>query len=109
VALLRGRAQEVIADPWHDIFVSAITGWEVATKRIRGTMAAPSNLASEIETKGFLELPLTCRHAERVAALPSHHRDPFDRFLVAQAQIEGLTLVTRDQRIREYEIEILEA
>ena len=62
-----------------------------------------------IEAKGFTHLPLTFGHAEQAAALPMHHRDPFDRFLIAQARIEGLTLVTRDSRIRRYQVDVLEA
>jgi PIN domain nuclease of toxin-antitoxin system len=58
---------------------------------------------------GFLELPVTFRHAQRVAGLPAHHRDPFDRLLIAQAEVEGLALVTRDPVFRRYKVERIEA
>lgn len=57
------------------------------------------------EESGFLELPITFRHAQRVAGLPAHHRDPFDRLLIAQAEVEGLTLVTRDPVFEPYAVE----
>ena len=62
-----------------------------------------------VEESGFLELPITFRHAERVAGLPAHHRDPFDRLLIAQAELEGLTLVTRDPAFARYAVERIEA
>ena len=109
VALLSERAQAAITDPWNDVFVSAVTGWEVATKRLRGLMRAPADLSSVIEAKGFSHLPLTFQHAEQAAALPMYHRDPFDRFLIAQAQLERLTLVTRHRHIPQYGVDVLRA
>lgn len=96
--------QAAIADPHNDVFVSAITGWEIAVKQAKGRLAAPDNLSMLIEQKGFTHLPLTFHHAEQAGSLPLHHRDPFDRFLVAQAQAEGLILVTRDGLIRRYDV-----
>lgn len=98
-----------IADPWNDVLVSAVSGWEIAVKRARGFIRAPTDLTAAIEAKGFTHLPLTFGHAEQAAALPMHHRDPFDRFLIAQARMEGLTLVTRDERIHNYEVDVLPA
>ena len=74
-----------------------------------GKLTAPDNLAAVADTKGFTHLPLTYHHAEQAAALPMHHRDPFDRFLVAQAQAEGLILVTRDRNIPKYGVRIIAA
>ena len=71
-------------------FVSAITGWEIAYKRVRKRIVAPENLDILIEERGFTHLPLTFHHAECAAGLPMHHRDPFDRFLIAQAQSDGV-------------------
>ena len=95
-------ARAAIASPRNDIFVSAITGWEIAVKRARGRMRAPDNLSAIIEERGFTHLPLTFHHAELAGNLPKHHRDLFDRLLVAQAQAEGLVLVTRNARIPRY-------
>lgn len=109
VPQLNSLAHDEIADPRNEVFVSAITGWEIAVKRAQGRISAPDNLGTVIEDRGFTHLPLTFRHAEQAGNLPMHHRDPFDRFLVAQAQIEGLVLVTRDARIRLYDVPTLAA
>ena len=102
--LLGGRATVAIADPGNEVFVSAASIWELALKRAKVLLDAPENLSSVVEQAGFLPLPLTLFHAEQAAMLPMHHRDPFDRMLIAQAQAEGLVLVTRDSYIRRYGI-----
>lgn len=102
VAELADGARARIADPRNEIFVSAITGWEIAVKRAKGKITAPRNLAALVEERGFIHLPLTFHHAEQAGDLPMHHRDPFDRFLIAQAQAEGLVIITRDARIPLY-------
>ncbi len=99
----------VIADPANRAYVSAITGWEIAVNRAKGRMVAPDHLQTLILDRGFLHLPLTYEHAERAARLPEYHKDPFDRFLIAQAQSENLTIVTRDQRIPLYAVDTLVA
>lgn len=96
--------REAIADPGNEVFVSAVSGWEIAIKKAKGRLVAPGNLATVVEEKGFTHLPLTFEHAEGTAALPNHHRDPFDRMLIAQARAEGLVLVTRDARISLYDV-----
>lgn len=101
---LADTARAAIANASNDIFVSAITGWEIAVKRAKGAMTAPDNLSAIVEEKGFVHLPLTFHHAEQAGKLPMLHRDPFDRFLIAQAQTEGLILVTRDTHIARYGI-----
>ena len=109
VSKLAEGARAAIADPRNEVFVSAITGWEIAVKRAKGRMTAPDNLLSMIDDRGFTHLPLTFHHAEQAGRLPMHHRDPFDRFLIAQAQGEGLVLVTRDARIPLYGIRTMAA
>lgn len=109
VANLTAVTRTAIADPGNDVFVSAVTGWEIAVKKARGKLTAPDNLSAMIEEKGFRHLPLTFHHAEQAGRLPMHHRDPFDRFLIAQAQAEGLTLVTRDARVRRYGVRTMPA
>ena len=109
VPRLAEAARSAIADSGNDVFVSAITGWEVAVKRAKGTMTAPDNLSAMIEEKRFTHLPLTFHHAEQAGKLPLHHRDPFDRFLIAQAQAEGLILVTRDRYIQRYNVATMAA
>ena len=106
---LSTRAREALEDAHNDVFVSAVTAWEISVKRAKGRLAAPDNLSEVIEKRGFTHLPLHFHHAEQAGNLPSHHRDPFDRFLIAQAQIEGLVLVTRDSRIPLYGIRTMAA
>ncbi len=109
VSRLTENAHAAIADPHNDIFVSAITAWEITVKRAKGHLTAPDNLSSVIEEKGFEHRPLTFFHTGQAGLLPMHHRDPFDRLLIAQAQAEGLILMTRDRHIRRYGIRTLTA
>ena len=90
----------------HDpaCFVSAATLWEIGIKRALGKLDVPETLAPAIAEEGFHGLPISLAHAERAACLPPHHRDPFDRMLIAQAQLEGLTIMTVDRRIRCYDV-----
>jgi PIN domain nuclease of toxin-antitoxin system len=87
--------------------VSAVTLWEAAIKRGLGKLDAPDDLLVQLERAGVELLPITARHADLVASLPLHHRDPFDRLLVAQATIEGLPLVSHDKSLRRYDIEVV--
>lgn len=96
-----------IADPGTVVAVSAVSIWEAAIKRAAGKLVAPDDLAGRIRPEGFEPLPITPDHAERAGGLPLHHRDPFDRMLVAQAEIEGLVLVTRDPSFEPYGITTL--
>ena len=109
VSKLAEGARAAVADPRNEVFVSAVTGWEVAVKRAKGRMTAPDNLTAMVDDKGFTHLPLTFHHAEQAGSLPMHHRDLFDRFLIAQAQAEGLVLVTRDARIPLYGVRTMAA
>jgi PIN domain nuclease of toxin-antitoxin system len=106
---LRADSRTAIEDPHNEILVSAITAWEITVKRLKGKMEAPDNLAALVDERGFTHLPLTFHHAELAARLPRHHKDPFDRFLIAQAQAEGLTVVTRDAHFPLYGLRTLRA
>lgn len=108
-AALGPVARAAIADGDNIIFVSAASVWEIATKRANGKLEAPGDIADWVSRDGFTELAIDSRHAVRSAELPLHHRDPFDRLLIAQAQLEDLTLVTNDSEVLEYEVEILDA
>ncbi|MYD92839.1 MAG: type II toxin-antitoxin system VapC family toxin [Chloroflexi bacterium] len=107
--LLSSRAYDAIADPGNAVFVSAASIWEISIKRARGKLDVPGNVLEALEENGFRELPITAFHAERAGSLPLHHTDPFDRMLVAQAQAEGLILVTRDANIPRYGVRTLTA
>ncbi len=89
------------------LFFSAASIWEIAIKRAQGKLDAPSDLLDTMEQRGFLELPVLSRHAVVAGALPPHHRDPFDRMIVAQAQSEGLTIVSNDTRVAAYDVPVL--
>jgi len=103
------NARTAIADSGNIVFVSAATAWEIATKRESGKLDAPGDIVDWIRQGGFTELAIELEHAVLSAELPKHHRDPFDRLLVAQAAIEELTLVTADAEIVKYSIETLDA
>ena len=89
------------------VFVSAASAWEAGIKVALGRLEIPDTIESGVLASGFEKLPITFSHAERAAGLPPHHRDPFDRMLVAQAQAEGLTLVTHDRLLEPYSVEVL--
>ncbi len=90
-----------------DVFLSPVTVWEIVIKQKRGKLNGPTDLAERVRDMGFRELPITHAHAMAAGRLPPHHRDPFDRMLVAQAAVEGLTLATRDADIQRYDVEVL--
>jgi PIN domain nuclease of toxin-antitoxin system len=90
-----------------DIYLSPVTLWEITIKQAAGKLGGPRDLAERVRDMGFRELPVTNVHAIQAGRLPAHHRDPFDRVLVAQAMVEGLTLVSRDPDIARYEIGVL--
>lgn len=89
------------------ILISAAVIWEVSIKRQLGKLDAPADLLEQLERAGVDLLPITARHADRVGTLPMHHRDPFDRLLVAQADVDGLTLVSADRELGAYGVELV--
>jgi PIN domain nuclease of toxin-antitoxin system len=89
-----------------DIFLSPVTLWEITIKQAAGKLGGPFDLAEQVRDIGFREVPVTHAHTIAAGRLPGHHRDPFDRMLVAQAMIEGLTLVTRDRDIHRYDVDL---
>ncbi len=106
---LRREAREAIVDERNDVFVSAASAWEIAIKRALGKLVAPDDVEAGVSQQGFSPLHVTFHHARVAGALPRHHEDPFDRMLIAQAQSEGLTLVTRDARMAAYAVMTLAA
>jgi PIN domain nuclease of toxin-antitoxin system len=107
---LRPAARAAIEAPQSVVHVSAASIWEIAVKAQLGRIGLRNaDLTAEIDANGFVELPIRAHHAQRAGALPRHHDDPFDRMLIAQAEIERLLLVTRDRRLRAYGVELLEA
>ena len=94
--------RQAIRDGANDVFLSAASVWEMAIKETLGRLQLPEPASAAVTRLGIASLPVTFEHAEATVALPPLHRDPFDRLLVAQAKVEGLTLVTRDPAIRAY-------
>jgi PIN domain nuclease of toxin-antitoxin system len=103
---LSRRARTAIARGENEVYLSAASGWEMAIKAGLGRLQVADDLErfvpEQMAMNGIGGLPVTFAHALRVHSLPAHHRDPFDRLLVAQAQIEGLAIVTGDPQIAQY-------
>ena len=108
-ARLGVEARTAIADGGAHVAVSAASAWEIAIKQRLGRLRAPDDLAAQLAQHRFVPLAVTVPHALRAGALPPVHNDPFDRMLVAQAELEGLTVVTRDASIGRYGVPILAA
>jgi PIN domain nuclease of toxin-antitoxin system len=100
---LAARAREGIQDPANSVFASAASTWEIAIKAALGKIDVDlDEVATGIEAAGLTPLPVSIPHTRRLRDLPSLHRDPFDRMLVAQAIEEGLTIVTNDPVLHGY-------
>jgi len=104
---LSPAAHSVLSAGVLPAYVSAASIWEIAIKKASGKLRAPDNLLEKLAAARFGALEITFAHASLAGELPPHHADPFDRMLVAQAQSEGLTVVTRDQRIVAYDVPVL--
>ena len=89
------------------VFVSAVTAWEIAIKSSLGKLAAKGSVAEALEDYGFDPMPVSLSHADFVRTLPPLHRDPFDRMLVAQASLEGLSIVSADEALSAYAIPVV--
>lgn len=87
--------------------VSAVSAYELMFKQQRGRLRMPVPVSEAIDAQSFRSLPITVAHTELAARLPLHHRDPFDRILVAQSQIESLTIVSRDEVFDAYDVEVV--
>lgn len=108
-ALLGDRAREVISTPENLIFFSAASIWELRIKEGIGKLDLPDDFTEVLDGQAFEPLAVNTAHAHALLGLPLHHRDPFDRMLVAQARVEKLTLLTRDPVIGQYDVATLVA
>jgi PIN domain nuclease of toxin-antitoxin system len=108
---LSGKARDLMKDAGNALYLSAVSAWEIAIKTALGRLefsGEPSLVVPEQMAANSIEpLPVQISHALHVYSLPTHHRDPFDRMLVAQAQIEGLPILTSDARIGDYDVEVI--
>lgn len=104
-------AREAIADQTNDVFVSAASAWEIATKHRIGKLPQAAILAADIAgataQQGFQELTITLRHAQIAGSLPGPHRDPFDRMLIAQALHEQMAFVSQESIFGRYGVQML--
>jgi PIN domain nuclease of toxin-antitoxin system len=105
---LGDEARRAIAEPANAVCISAVSIWEARIKQAIGKLELPDDFATVLSEQAFLELPVTVEHAHALAELPMHHRDPFDRMLIAQATVEGLVLATRDGAFDAYDVELLQ-
>lgn len=108
---LTAKAVELIEDPAIEVYVSAVTGFEVAWKAARGRLELPAPadtfVPSRVRRHGFIGMSIELGHALRAGTLPPIHRDPWDRLLVAQAQIEAMPIVTADPLIGQYDVDVV--
>jgi len=108
---LSDRAYSIIEQPDNTIFVSSASGWEIATKyrlgKLRHAAEAARNLPALLRKAHMDVLPITLEHALAAGTLPGPHRDPFDRMLIAQAQLEDMVLVTSDAVFEDYNVAVL--
>jgi PIN domain nuclease of toxin-antitoxin system len=107
-SLLSAAAQSAITDPANNLYLSSVSAIELSVKVPLGKLTLPlpvdQFIATAMSAVALIELPLTVRHAVALAGLPLHHRDPFDRLLISQALVKGLTLITDDAEIRRYSV-----
>ena len=110
---LSPAARALVVAPENELLLSAASAWEIAIKHGLGRLTlpeAPETFVPRVVAQlGVTPLPVHHRHALRVASLPSHHRDPFDRLLVAQAQLEGVPILTADRNFAGYDVPVLPA
>lgn len=104
---LSTHVREVIINPKNIIFVSAISAWEISIKQSLAKLIAPNNLEEALCFSRLEVLAIKLTHAIKVADLPMHHKDPFDRMLIAQALVEGLTIITVDHKFKLYDVPLL--
>ncbi|WP_297490257.1 type II toxin-antitoxin system VapC family toxin [Acidocella sp.] len=104
------RARELIADPAHDVLVSAVSLWEIAVKvRVGKLEASLADISAALQNNGFLRLGLEDTHLRALMALPLHHRDPFDHLLMAQAVAEGAVFCSDDVNMEKYGVRMIAA
>ncbi|MDR2566464.1 MAG: type II toxin-antitoxin system VapC family toxin [Bifidobacteriaceae bacterium] len=101
--------RDAVTDGANVVFFSAMSVAEISLKSSLGKLQVEPGYADALAAAGYRELHLTARHAEAAADLPWHHRDPFDRLLIAQALVEGLTVATADRVFEQYEVRVLGA
>lgn len=104
---LSAAARAIIEDAGNVVLASSASAWEIAIKKALGRLSAPDDLAAAVDAAGFVKRSITFADAHRLATLAAHHRDPFDRMIVAQALSDGVPIVSRDPQIALYPVQII--
>lgn len=108
---LSPKVFEIISDGSNELFLSAASGWELAIKARLGKLTLPDDpipfISQQIKANNFQELPISIAHALQTYTLPNYHRDPFDRILIAQSQLEQLPILTIDRQINRYAVKTI--
>lgn len=104
---LPSAARSAIADGQSELFFSAASVWEMSIKRALGRLSFPSNLERVLRKQRIEVMPISMAHALAAGDLPAHHTDPFDRMIVAQAEVERLVVVTKDAEVGQYSVATL--
>ncbi|GAA2998486.1 type II toxin-antitoxin system VapC family toxin [Streptomyces fulvorobeus] len=103
---LSPKVKELL-DTEPGVYVSAVSAWEITVRQYLGTCEGPGELAEQVRDIPFTAVPVTAAHGVRAGRLPMVHTDPFDRMLIAQAQAEGMVLVTRSEWIPRYDVQVM--
>jgi PIN domain nuclease of toxin-antitoxin system len=104
---LSPTARLILEDAGNVILASAVSAWEITIKKGLGRLHAPADLESVVDAVGFTKRAITFADAERLESLPLHHRDPFDRMLIAQAFVDGVAIVSRDPVFASYSVPVI--
>jgi PIN domain nuclease of toxin-antitoxin system len=101
---LSSTARDIIENAGNVVLASSASAWEITIKKALGKLVAPDDLEAAIDAAGFTKRTITFADSNRLGTLPMHHKDPFDRMLVAQALIDGVPIVTRDPKVASYSV-----
>lgn len=108
---LSNTARAIIVEPTNTIYLSVVSAWEIIIKERTGKLSLPeppeTYIPSRLTSNRFVTLTVEMQHVLQIASLPDHHRDPFDRLLIAQSQSENLPLLTVDHLIRQYSVKVI--
>lgn len=104
---LKKQIRKILEDPLNEIFASVVNGWEISIKHKIGKLPLKTTLFKCFEKSSFKVLNINLEHILQLDKLPFHHKDPFDRILIAQAKVESLTLLTSDQKFKKYDLRLI--
>lgn len=104
-----GAQARALIQQADDVYVSAASAWEISIKAALGKLRTSRQASEAMADAAFQQLAVTFEHAEAIQSLPMHHRDPFDRLIVAAARVEGLTIVSSDEQFQRYDVALIDA